>query len=156
MKKKNKLLSLRSYRSFLSKMPLLCVDAIVLNEENKILLLLRKDEPKKNQWWIPGGRVYKKERLSTAIKRKLHEEVGINKVKNLEEIGIYELFSPERLFSNIESGGHVVGIIFKAEIKSSQKIRVDEHHSNHKWADYEELSADLKKTLKRVRWKEIL
>ena len=64
------------YSQILEHMPIPAVD-FVLVHNHQVLLALRKDEPAKGQWWIPGGRVLKNETLETAVKRKALQEVGV-------------------------------------------------------------------------------
>lgn len=45
------------YKKILSTMPILCVDLIIFFD-GKCLLLKKKNEPAKGQYWFPGGRVY--------------------------------------------------------------------------------------------------
>uniref|UniRef100_UPI004048254E NUDIX domain-containing protein n=1 Tax=Aliarcobacter sp. TaxID=2321116 RepID=UPI004048254E len=56
--------------------PLISVDFIVKNSENKILLGKRVNEPAKNHLFTLGGRVYKNEKLDDAKKRILKDELG--------------------------------------------------------------------------------
>ena len=70
------------YRSFVDAMPVLCVDCIIVNEKGQYLLLKRMGEPLKGEWWTPGGRVLKGEKLENAVRRKIGEELGIQ-LKNL-------------------------------------------------------------------------
>jgi len=53
------------------------VGAIVVNDKNEVLLLLRKRDPEANSWSIPGGSVEFGESLEHAILRELEEEVGV-------------------------------------------------------------------------------
>lgn len=64
------------YLEIISNVPIACVD-IAIVYHGKILLVKRDDKPAKNQWWLPGGRIYKGEMMKDAAKRKALEEVGI-------------------------------------------------------------------------------
>ncbi|WP_085829344.1 NUDIX domain-containing protein [Clostridium massiliodielmoense] len=54
------------------------VGAVIINEKNQILLLLRNKEPEKGCWSIPGGKVEMFETLEDAIKREIKEEVNLD------------------------------------------------------------------------------
>ena len=64
------------YDNIIDLMPIICVDGII-QTENGILLLLRDNEPEKNKWWFPGGRLLKGEKLEEGIVRKVKEETGL-------------------------------------------------------------------------------
>lgn len=40
-----------------SKLPRIGVGAVIRNEKNEILLVLRNRDPEKDNWSIPGGKV---------------------------------------------------------------------------------------------------
>jgi len=54
------------YHRILGSMPLLCVDAVLRNASGQVLLVKRNNEPLKNRWWVPGGRVLKGETVRQA------------------------------------------------------------------------------------------
>jgi len=65
-----------TYKLILAHMPFPCVDIIVATE-NGVLLVWRDNEPAKDQWWLPGGRVFKGETLEECALRKAREEVNL-------------------------------------------------------------------------------
>src|SRR5262245_48738134 len=64
------------YDEILRNMPIACVDIAVVTS-GSVLLVRRSDPPAKCQWWVPGGRVLKGERMRQTARRKALEEVGI-------------------------------------------------------------------------------
>jgi 8-oxo-dGTP diphosphatase len=58
------------------ELPIVGVGAVIMDDE-VILLVRRKQEPRKGQWSLPGGVVKVGESLKEAIKRELLEEVSI-------------------------------------------------------------------------------
>lgn len=73
------------------------VDAVVFgyDQENgvSVLLIVRKNEPFKKMWALPGGLVLTGESLDDAVKRELKEEAGID-VNYLEQL--YTFGDPAR------------------------------------------------------------
>jgi colanic acid biosynthesis protein WcaH len=64
------------YDQILQHSPIPCVDvAIVAN--GAVLLVRRNDAPAQGEWWVPGGRVWKGERMRETALRKAREEVGL-------------------------------------------------------------------------------
>ena len=96
------------------------------------LLVKRQNEPLKGEWWVPGGRVYKGEKLECSIRRKVKEELGI-KINNVIPLGYYEdKFDKNPL--KVESGLHTIGIVFQAEPKSLC-IKLDKQSGDWKFFD---------------------
>lgn len=121
-----------TYRTIIDLMPILCVDCVITNERGQYLLVLRQNEPLKGEWWVPGGRVYKGEKLGCAIRRKIKEELGI-RLKNLRPLGYYEdEFEKNPL--KVASGLHTLGIVFQAEPESLD-IRLDGQSGEWKFSD---------------------
>ena len=65
------------YKKVLSAIPIVCVDCLVVNENEEYLLVKRANPPLKSEYWVPGGRLYKNGRIFDAVHRKMREEVGI-------------------------------------------------------------------------------
>ena len=80
------------YQKIARVMPLPCVDLIIRRPaDGKILLTKRTVYPAKGKWWVPGGRVYKGEKLYDAVDRKAREEVGLS-VRQVRCLGPVEFF----------------------------------------------------------------
>ena len=80
------------------------VGAIVLNNQNKVFVGKRKDNPI-NKWQMPQGGVDKNESFLAAMKRELNEETSIKNIqiiKELDEWFEYEL--PKNLLGVIWKG----------------------------------------------------
>ena len=80
------------------------VGIILLNQENKVLVGKRIDNPK-NFWQMPQGGVDQDENFLQAAKRELEEETGVKSVKLVKEISdwlTYEL--PENLLGKVLEG----------------------------------------------------
>jgi colanic acid biosynthesis protein WcaH len=56
--------------------PLVAIDLIVKDERGAVLLGLRKNKPAQGFWFVPGGRIYKDERIADALARIGLEEIG--------------------------------------------------------------------------------
>jgi 8-oxo-dGTP pyrophosphatase MutT (NUDIX family) len=60
-----------------------CVGPVIYNNDGKIFLM---KSPKWKKWIIPGGEIKKGETEEEALRREIHEELGID-IKNLQRIG---------------------------------------------------------------------
>ncbi len=80
------------------------VGIILLNNENKIFVGKRIDNPK-NFWQMPQGGIDENESFLDAAKRELVEETGIKSVKLIKELNDWlEYDLPENLLGKIWKG----------------------------------------------------
>lgn len=86
------------------KTPSIAVDAIVEKDE-KILLIKRKNQPYRGQWALPGGFVDYGECVEDALKREVREETNLEVIED-QLFGVYS--DPSR-----DPRGHVISICFK-------------------------------------------
>ena len=87
------------------------VGIILLNNENKIFVGKRKDNPV-DKWQMPQGGVDEGEDFHTAMKRELHEETSIKNIKIIKEINqLYEYELPKDL----------IGIIWKGKFRGQKQ-----------------------------------
>ena len=87
------------------------VGIIVLNNENKLFVAKRIDNPK-NYWQMPQGGINKGEDFYTAALRELKEETSITSVKLVKEIeGSFTYILPN----------HLIGIIWKGRFKGQKQ-----------------------------------
>ena len=77
---------------------------VLLNNENKVFVAKRIDNPK-NFWQMPQGGVDSNEKFLTAAFRELYEETSIKNVKLIQEIeGTYTYELPKNLLGIIWKG----------------------------------------------------
>ena len=87
------------------------VGIILLNNENKIFVGKRKDNPG-NKWQMPQGGVDNNEDFLTAMRRELHEETSIKNIKIIKKINqLYEYELPKNL----------IGIIWKGKFRGQKQ-----------------------------------
>ena len=87
------------------------VGIIVLNNENKVFVGKRKDNPG-DKWQMPQGGVDEGEDFITAMRRELMEETSIKTIKILKELDkIYQYELPENL----------LGIIWKGKFRGQKQ-----------------------------------
>ena len=63
------------------KKPYIGVDAIIINDEGKILLIHRTGKNFNGYWGLVSGMIEWKEDVETALKRKVMEEIGIEIIR---------------------------------------------------------------------------
>jgi ADP-ribose pyrophosphatase YjhB (NUDIX family) len=105
---KEKPFTKEEFDAIYSRVPRLCVEVIVRNQEG-IWLTKRSIEPAKGLWHIPGGTVYIKERLADAVRRIAYEELGITQLESDPELlGVIEYNFPEYK-------GYPIGIAYEVQ-----------------------------------------
>jgi ADP-ribose pyrophosphatase YjhB (NUDIX family) len=82
------------FKEIYSKVPRLCVDMIIQNEDG-ILLIERKSHGWEGLWHTPGGTLYYKESLLDGLKRVAEQELGVQ-IQPGELIGYIEYPTEEK------------------------------------------------------------
>src|SRR4051812_43756316 len=106
------------------------VDAVifsVIDEQLKVLLVRRKNEPFKDMWSLPGGFVEDDEDLEHAMKRELKEETGL-KLKHAAQLHTYG--KPGR-----DPRGHTVTVAYYALLEDylTHDIKAGDDAADAQW-----------------------
>ena len=141
------------YQKIIGLLPIACVDLVIRNK-NSSLLVKRKENPERNKWWFPGGRILLNESLKSAAKRKLREELNVKNFKKIEFLGVKETkFKKGRFGKPIYS----INNVFLVELKEKEisNISPDRTISEFKWFNVirKGLHPYLKKFLKSAGFK---
>ena len=122
------------------------VGIVVLNQENKVFVAKRIDNPK-NFWQMPQGGVDPGEDFLEAAYRELEEETSIKSVKLIKELDgmiTYEL--PDRLLGIIWKGkyrGQKQKWFLMRFTGEDKEINIDTHHPEFldwKWIELDQLT----------------
>lgn len=101
--------------------PKVGVGAVIFNDKNEILLILRKKNPEAYKWSIPGGKVEPFEYLEDATIREIKEEIDI-------DIKIEKLICTAETI-NIETNEHWISLIYSAEKIANPSPKINEDDS---------------------------
>jgi ADP-ribose pyrophosphatase YjhB (NUDIX family) len=107
-----------------------------MDEEDRVLLLKRKNEPAKGKWWFPGGRVYRGETRKEAAQRKLREECS------LAGEAFEELFTADCLLHFTGGSSHAVTTFYKARIRNG-RVTLDHQSADYSWKTWNDWRAVL-------------
>jgi colanic acid biosynthesis protein WcaH len=118
------------YQKILLVMPIICVDLLVVDQAERVLLIRRKNEPAKGQWWVPGGRVHMGEMRLAAAVRKLREECGLTADgQSLAEIATEDVILPVG-----EDGvSHAVVTLYYVEVGGNPNVVLDGQSDGYDW-----------------------
>lgn len=116
------------YQQIVRVMPLACVDLVVVDDRDRILLAKRANEPASGEWWFPGGRVHFLETRLSAAARKLREEFGMESSRWFE-LGTYDVM----VGRDDGSKSHGITTLFVARIDQPKEITLDFQNSIAEW-----------------------
>lgn len=96
-----------------------------IEDDLKVLLIKRGNEPFKDKWAIPGGFIQIDETAEQGALRELAEETGI------ENISVEQLHT----FSEVDRDprGRTISVVFFAKVNSDQKIRAGDDAAEISW-----------------------
>ena len=115
------------------------VAAVITNNKNECLLLLRNKSPDAGCWSIPGGAVEFSETLESALQRELAEELDI-------QIDILKLLRVTNYF-NLDYKAHWVIPTFLVNITSGTPINKElKAHAQMKWFGLSDLPKNITDT----------
>ena len=100
--------------------------AVIIEQEGKVLLCLRKGNHAEGTWGFPGGHLELGETPEDCARREAMEEAGLT----LENVRRYAFTND--FFE--ESGKHYITIFMKAEMEKGQTPEVKEPHKCERWA----------------------
>jgi colanic acid biosynthesis protein WcaH len=109
------------YSKIKEVMPVPCVDLVIVND-GRVLLMLRNNEPGKDLWFTPGGRVLRGEELDEAVKRILLKETGLT-YKSLEQVGTMCHHWPDL---------ETITTYYLVEVDSDE-VRMNQEHRDYIW-----------------------
>ena len=109
------------YSKITSVIPIACVDLLVVHND-RLLLMLRNNEPGKGVWFAPGGRILKGETLEEAVTRVLGKETGLEATR-VEQKGTMAHIWPEI---------HTVTTFYRVDVASGD-VEMNDEHSDCRW-----------------------
>ena len=132
------MLDLNTFKTIVDNTPLISIDFIIKNQDNKILLGKRVNKPAKDFLFTLGGRVYKNEKLEDAKNRIVKDEIGLDlKTLNPKFIGVFEHFYTDS-FVDENISTHYVNLAYEINVSYIQDLPKDQHN-DYVWLGLEEL-----------------
>ena len=130
-------LSKSSFLDVVKNTPLVSIDLLVRNSNKDVLLGRRVNEPAKQFWFVPGGRILKDEALEDAFSRTVKNELGLVLDKSKSRFyGLYEHFYENNVFNDDFSTHYIV---LAHELSLSAVPELNQQHSEYRWFNIEAL-----------------
>jgi colanic acid biosynthesis protein WcaH len=160
------MLSKEDFSNVVKNTPIIAVDFIVINNENKILLGKRNNNPAKDYYFTLGGVIRKEETIKEATRRISENELNYPLyIDSLKFNGVFEFIYKENFLDNEDFSTHyiVLSYIFYDidNVINPYSLGVDDKYKNQHeefiWLSKEEIlnnnnmHKDLKELIKKIR-----
>lgn len=132
-------LSETDFESVIKNTPLISIDFVIKNDSGDVLLGRRLNNPAKNYWFVPGGRIRKDERIADAFIRLLSEELGRgNDFKASSFIGVYQHFYENNVF-NSDCSTHYIVLAYELLWNIELNKLPRNQHASYEWVNIEKM-----------------
>jgi colanic acid biosynthesis protein WcaH len=121
------------FLTVIANTPLVSIDLIIRNPSGAILMGRRINEPAKDCWFVPGGRIYKNEDLEDAFKRICNDELGVS--LTITQARLYGAFTHKYQTNALGAAGvttHYVVLAYDLGILNLQ-FDIEAQHSQTQW-----------------------
>ena len=133
------------FRELVMNAPLVAIDLVVRNLAQEVLVGFRKNGPAKNTWFVPGGRIWKDEKISAAFRRITIDELGIPfAIETAHFIGVYEHFHKGNFADEPGFGTHYIVLAYEIKSFPASAELPSGQHSNYRWLSEQHLLRDEK------------
>lgn len=128
------------FRKVIESTPLVSIDLIVRNVSGQVLLGERNNSPAKGYWFVPGGRIYKNEKIADALQRISINEIGYPlSLENCTLKGVYEHFYDDGFYGESDST-HYLALGFETSLSVEKLSLPFLQHNSYRFFSELELS----------------
>jgi colanic acid biosynthesis protein WcaH len=116
-------------------MPLVSIDLLMVRNGDEVLLGRRNNRPAQGTWFVPGGRIFKDERIAQARERIIRRELG-DAVPTLgwRLIGAFDHLYPDNFAGAPGVSTHYVVLAFRLDVEGAgPALCMDEQHEALTW-----------------------
>jgi colanic acid biosynthesis protein WcaH len=117
----------KTFAECLDRLPQVCVE-VVVTHDGGVLLAQRANPPAEGEWFWPGGRLYKGERLDGAARRVVGEELGLA-VELDGRLGVEEHFWEAAAPDGADSR-HTVNVVYEVSPADGLDVTLDDQHDD--------------------------
>ena len=126
------------YKRMVKAMPIVSVDLIVNDEHGRILLGKRVNRPAANHWFVPGGRLFKRETIAKAVRRISREELG-KELAHRRGLGVFHQMYPDNFADDTHDSHYVTFAMSVTSTSSMSLIQGDDQHNEFRWWELRDL-----------------
>ena len=129
-----KLLSHSDLNTVIRLAPLVAIDLIIRDNDDRVLLGLRNNEPAKGYFFVPGGIIVKDEPLAEAFDRILGSETGLSfRIQDAKLIGVFDHFYDTNRAGEPGYGTRYISLAHEIRLQHAPNIVRDAQHSEYSW-----------------------
>ncbi len=122
--------------------PLVSIDLIVKDLEQRVLTGLRTNEPARGTYFVPGGVIRKNETIRDAFARIMQAELGLTgDMNDATFMGVFEHFYEINRFGHPDYGTHYVVLAYELGLPERPPIELDAQHRAIRWMTPAEIIA---------------
>jgi colanic acid biosynthesis protein WcaH len=121
--------------------PLVAIDIVLKDASGQVLLVQREDEPARGYYFVPGGRIFKNERIAAAFRRTMMAELGLSLgFESAVSLGLYQHIYDTNRFEEAGVGTHYVVLAHEVVLPERPALVLD---APYRWAAPRDISAML-------------
>lgn len=130
------------FRTVVDNTPLISIDLIVYNHRGEVLLGKRNNAPAKGFYFVPGGRIYKNEKIADSFHRICLSEIGKNiDLSAANFIGVFEHLYPDSFVGN-DVDTHYVVLAYEIHLDLELSDLPSAQHNEYIFMDALSISCD--------------
>ena len=130
------------FRFIVQHTPLVSIDLLITDSRGRILVGQRNNRPAQGTWFVPGGIIFKAEKLAEAFQRILLAETGLPvAMSEAAHVGLFEHFYDDNRFGETGYGTHYVVNAFRLSVPPHAAIAANQQHRAMKWMSPQEILA---------------
>jgi colanic acid biosynthesis protein WcaH len=123
--------------------PLVSIDLVVRDHSERVLVGLRRNRPARDFWFVPGGRIFKDERIDDAFLRISHAELGMAIPRaHARLLGVHEHFYDDNALEISGVSTHYVVIAYELSVDAASLVLPDSQHGEFRWMTIEQIHSD--------------
>lgn len=123
--------------------PLISIDLIVRDESERVLVGLRRNRPAQGFWFVPGGRIFKDERIDDAFLRVSQAELGLAIPRSeASQLGVYEHLYDDNALEIPDMSTHYLVVAYQLHVDAASLVLPDGQHEQFRWMDVNQIRAD--------------
>ena len=134
------------WKTCVDSIPIFGIDMIIFSRKCGVLMGRRINNPAKGNLFVPGGRVYKNEKIIDAFNRILLSETGLTfSFNKTTSMGLYEHFYNVTSWSTSECSTHYIIDARLIEIDPENiklNINLNEQHSGFEWVSIKDTQSN--------------
>jgi colanic acid biosynthesis protein WcaH len=128
------------FAAVVRRTPLLSIDLIVKDTASRVLLGLRRNNPAKGMYFVPGGVVFKNERIDAAFRRIAGNELGLTRDRSEARfVGVAEHFYDTNFREEPGYGTHYVVLVHELALPDTEVVKPDAQHAEMQWMTVDEM-----------------